>query len=74
MVALNRRLLVVAALTAAVAVPTVRGAEAAPTCAPAGPEVTGGEWRTYGQDLANSRTQPSEAVIGTSNVGQLGLL
>ena len=37
------------------------------TAAPSG----AGEWPTYGHDLANSRDQPSEHAIGTSNVAGL---
>ncbi len=71
----HKRVLLVAALaSAAVVAPIAPRADAAPACAPSGPEVPGGEWRSYGQDLSNSRTQPAEATIGTSNVGQLGLL
>jgi outer membrane protein assembly factor BamB len=31
----------------------------------------GGEWRTYGGDLQNTRSQPLETVIGPDNVGDL---
>lgn len=71
---LRGRLLLVATLTAAVVVVFVQSADAAATCAPTGADDAGGEWRHYGHDLANSRTQPDEAAIGPANVNQLGLL
>ncbi|MHB8511729.1 MAG: outer membrane protein assembly factor BamB family protein [Actinomycetota bacterium] len=37
------------------------------------PNAPGGDWRNYGQDLANSRNQPAESTIGTSNVANLQL-
>jgi polyvinyl alcohol dehydrogenase (cytochrome) len=40
-----------------------------PGCAQVG--VTGGEWRTYGHDLSNTRTQDREKVIGPATVGGL---
>lgn len=39
------------------------------TCAAA--RHPGGEWRLYGHDLSNSRTQPDEHVIGTTEAGAL---
>jgi polyvinyl alcohol dehydrogenase (cytochrome) len=47
----------------------VAPAGAAATCAPA--EHAGGEWRSYGRDLSNTRHQSAETVIGTGNVGSL---
>lgn len=40
----------------------------AATCAGA---TAGGEWRSYGHDLTNSRNQPEETKIGASNVADL---
>ena len=42
-----------------------------PGCAPVG--VTGGEWRTYGHDLSNTRHQDREKLIGAQTVGELEL-
>lgn len=35
------------------------------------PDHAGGEWRSYGHNLANTRHQPEETSIGTANVGSL---
>jgi polyvinyl alcohol dehydrogenase (cytochrome) len=43
-----------------------------PGCATVG--VTGGEWRTYGHDLSNTRVQDREKVIGPANVTQLQMV
>jgi polyvinyl alcohol dehydrogenase (cytochrome) len=40
-----------------------------PGCAT--PDAPGGEWRTYGHDLANTRNQSAEDVIGRANVASL---
>jgi polyvinyl alcohol dehydrogenase (cytochrome) len=37
----------------------------------AAPTTSGGDWTTYGHDLANSRLQPDEHVIGTGNVANV---
>ena len=47
----------------------VSAAETPATCAPA--EHPGGEWASYGRDLANTRHQADEKVIGTGNVSTL---
>ena len=66
-----RAALVVAATAAgALAVPTSAAAKPMPGCAPTA-GVTGGEWRTFGHDLANTRTQPSEKVISPADVPTL---
>jgi polyvinyl alcohol dehydrogenase (cytochrome) len=44
-------------------------ASAAGTCAAAAHP--GGDWPSLGQDLSNSRSQPLETTIGTTNVGTL---
>ena len=70
--------LVVGALVAAVApgalaapepLPASEPAAALPGCAPA--EHAGGEWRGYGGDLANTRSQPAEQVITPTRVPTL---
>ena len=43
-----------------------RGAETPPGCAPA--DQAGGEWRTYGADLANTRNQTHEQVVSAADV------
>jgi outer membrane protein assembly factor BamB len=62
-----------AALAAIVVVPGP--GTAAPTCAPttttSGDPVPGGEWRWYGHDYSNTRSQPEETTIGTDNVRSL---
>ena len=65
-----RIVLVVVALTWALTAVDSGAAPAAglPGCAP---PKAGGEWRTYGHDLANTRSQPDETVIGTRNVSSL---
>jgi outer membrane protein assembly factor BamB/plastocyanin len=47
-------------------------ARAAATCAADPATVPGGEWRSYGHDLANTRTQPAETTITRDNVATLG--
>ena len=65
--------LLLAALAAIVVVP-VSGTAAA-TCAPtttaSGDPVPGGEWRRYGHDQSNTRSQPEETTIGPGNVRSL---
>jgi outer membrane protein assembly factor BamB/plastocyanin len=60
----------VAALVGVLALPGA--ASAAASCAddPANPP--GGEWRSYGHDLANTRTQDAEKTITRENVATLG--
>ena len=43
--------------------------ELMPGCAP--PIAEGGEWPSYGHDLANTRSQPLETQINADNVGEL---
>lgn len=83
MVTMTRRrvaLGMLAVLVGGLAVPALASdGDVAPTlslpgCAPTGPEVAGGEWRHYGQDYGNSRSQPDEHVISTGTVSQLELL
>lgn len=65
--------LLLAALTAIVVVPGA--GTAAPICAPtttgSGDPVPGGEWRWYGHDYSNTRSQPEETTIGPDNVRDL---
>ena len=68
MVPLRRRLAVAAALAGALAVPQTAAATP-PGCAPE--RATGGEWRGYGKDLANSRHQEHEKVISPGDVATL---
>lgn len=68
----NRRLsAVIASTVAAVGLPLgLSTAHAATgTCAGA---ATGGEWRSYGHDDANTRTQPDEKALGASAAATLG--
>lgn len=58
-----RKILLAGTLVAASLV--ARPASAATCAAPA----AGGEWRSYGRDLSNTRSQPDETRIGTGNVG-----
>jgi polyvinyl alcohol dehydrogenase (cytochrome) len=55
------------AAVAAVLVPASPAA-AAPMPGCADPDVPGGEWRTFGHDLANTRTQPREKSIAPADV------
>lgn len=50
-------------------VPADAGAATLPGCATS--ESSGGEWRTYGRDLANSRTQFHEKTIAAADVPRL---
>lgn len=45
------------------------GAAADASCAPS--DHPGGDWPSYGHDLANTMSQPDESVISTTNVGTL---
>jgi polyvinyl alcohol dehydrogenase (cytochrome) len=71
-----RRGLLAAPILAALiaAVPSAPDAPGAPAkrarCAKA--KVPGGQWRSYGHDFSNTRTQKKERKIGSGNVGQLG--
>ena len=57
-------------LALVVAATTVPGTAASqPSCASA--NHPGGEWRSYGHDLSNTRSQPLEKKIDTSNVATL---
>ena len=69
----RRRLLPVALAAAAVAAlvgPVPHVASAAATCAPT-EGVAGGEWRSYGHDLTNSRHQPDERTLVAADLTQL---
>jgi polyvinyl alcohol dehydrogenase (cytochrome) len=55
-------------LLAAVFAPGSASAASAPCD---GPPMAGGEWPSYGHDLANTRSQPDEHTIGTDNAGGL---
>ena len=57
-----------AALVASVLVPSAT--KAAVACAPA--EHPGGDWRMYGHDNANTRSQPAETTIGRLEAPFLG--
>jgi polyvinyl alcohol dehydrogenase (cytochrome) len=59
-----KRYLIAAACLALVPLAVVAPDAQAASCAPA--EHAGGEWRTFGADLGNSRSQPAESTIGTS--------
>jgi polyvinyl alcohol dehydrogenase (cytochrome) len=67
------RLLVAALAVGGLALPVARAVGPVPSPFPGcGPvNVAGGEWRTYGHDLANSRHQDREKQIGPATVGQL---
>jgi len=70
--AARRRALVMALVSPSVALSLVtlpRMVTAATTCAPA--VHPGGEWRSFGHDLSNTRTQDQETVISTSNAPRL---
>lgn len=60
-------------LVAAVLGVTVPAAEAKPKAGPCGAPAkhAGGDWRSYGHDLANTRSQPHESTIGPDTVGDL---
>jgi polyvinyl alcohol dehydrogenase (cytochrome) len=72
----RRRLLLTVVLAAAAVIPGIHVTRAAgPTpspvagCAPVG--VTGGEWRSYGHDLSNTRHQDRERAIAPADVPTL---
>jgi polyvinyl alcohol dehydrogenase (cytochrome) len=54
-----------AALLVLFAVPAAHAAATPPGCGP--PVATGGEWRTYGADLSNTRNQVHEQVISAAD-------
>src|SRR5438067_6243690 len=58
-----------AALLALAACGPARAAATPPGCAP--PMLTGGEWRSYGGDLANTRNQVHEKIISSAEVPTL---
>lgn len=67
-------LFVVLAAAAAILGVPISGSTAAvcaPTLTPKGAPWPGGEWRTYGHDSSNTRTQPEESSIGPLNVATL---
>src|SRR3954452_13594313 len=68
----RRGVAVAAAFLALTVVPTwtyaASGAAAVAGCAPAAP---GGEWRSYGHDDAQTRTQPAEDTIGLAQAATL---
>jgi polyvinyl alcohol dehydrogenase (cytochrome) len=66
-VALRARALILAAAVALLAPAAARANP--PGCA--GPSLTGGDWRSYGGDLANSRNQHAERVISAADVPTL---
>jgi polyvinyl alcohol dehydrogenase (cytochrome) len=68
-VALRIRALIAVAAAALLAPSAAQAAGTPPGCA--GPSLTGGEWHTYGGDLANSRNQHDEKVISASDVPTL---
>ncbi|HVL80253.1 MAG TPA: PQQ-binding-like beta-propeller repeat protein [Actinomycetota bacterium] len=55
--------------SAASAVPARADGVSVPGCAPSAHQ--GGEWRAYGNDLLNTRSQPAEKTITPQNVGSL---
>jgi glucose dehydrogenase len=77
MVTLSRRsaprwTALVAVLAVAVALQTAPASQAAATCGPTA-GVTGGEWRSYGHDLSNTRHQDKEFTIGLTDVPSLSV-
>ena len=71
--AIFRAALLAVALAAVVVAPGagVAAANCAATTTSTGDPWPGGEWRWYGHDYSNSRSQPEETVIGTDNVRDL---
>ena len=61
------RVLLVCLITALL--PTAVGQARLPGCAD--PKHPGGEWRSYGHDLSNTRSQPKEKTIDPSNAATL---
>ncbi len=61
--------LVAAGLAAALACGGTAAAKSPPGCAKSG--VPGGEWRSYGRDYSNTRTQSDEQVISVADVPML---
>jgi outer membrane protein assembly factor BamB len=68
-VALRARALIAAAAVALLAPAAAAGQGTPPGCAP--PSLTGGDWRSYGRDFANSRNQQDEKVISAADVPTL---
>ena len=67
---MTRRIALVALLAGgALAAPAARAAAAPPGCASA--ESPGGEWRSYGHDLANTRNQDHERAISDQDAATL---
>lgn len=69
----SRRILFAVLCLALAAPPAVAAAEGESTSSPPGcaSSAGGGEWRSYGGDLRNTRSQPAEEVIDAENVGSL---
>ena len=63
---MRRGALTAAAVLAALAAAAPASAAEMPGCAD--PDVPGGEWRTYGHDLSNTRVQPREKTISPADV------
>ncbi|MFL5895376.1 MAG: PQQ-binding-like beta-propeller repeat protein, partial [Thermoleophilaceae bacterium] len=57
------------ALLALASPAAARAQDTPPGCAP--PSLTGGDWRSYGGDPANTRNQPAERVISAADVPSL---
>lgn len=68
---LNHGAAVLALLTLALGLQTAPPSAAAQGCGPTG--VVGGEWRSYGQDLSNTRHQDKELTIGLTDVSSLSV-
>ena len=66
---MSRRLALCAITVVALAGPAAAHAGTMPGCA--APTLTGGDWPTYGGDLANTRNQHDEKVIGSQEVPTL---
>jgi polyvinyl alcohol dehydrogenase (cytochrome) len=66
---LHRSRAALAALVLVASLGIAGGARASGGCSAA--VVPGGDWPSYGHDLANTRTQPDEHAIGASNVATL---
>src|SRR4051812_37431639 len=66
---MRRAALAALAVLLAATAPDARAADPLPGCGPTA--VPGGEWRTYGRDLANSRSQPNEKAITAADAPAL---
>jgi polyvinyl alcohol dehydrogenase (cytochrome) len=62
------RKLAVAFIATVLSATGIVSARAADSCAG---DAVGGDWRSYGRDLSNTRSQPDEDVIGPGNVTML---